>query len=136
MHTAVLKLSTKGQKLAEKLTNTEVFGSSVTTVETSTHTSSSVSVEARHQVVSSVITGQQVVTITPNGRPQKIVFNGNVKTTILIEGGSTTKVNTKNAKTVKVGYDGTQWGHKTESTTAAKDLDLPTTCKMKRPAGV
>jgi ABC-type branched-subunit amino acid transport system substrate-binding protein len=38
-------------------------------------------------------------------------------------------------KTVKVGYDGTQWGHKTESTTAAKDLDLPTTCKMKRPAG-
>jgi len=39
-------------------------------------------------------------------------------------------------KAVKVGYDGTQWGHKTESTTAAKDLDLPTTCKMKRPAGV
>ncbi|MCO5401289.1 branched-chain amino acid ABC transporter substrate-binding protein [Ralstonia soli] len=38
-------------------------------------------------------------------------------------------------KTVKVGYDGTQWGHKTESTTAAKDLDLPTACKMKRPAG-
>ena len=38
-------------------------------------------------------------------------------------------------KAVKVGYDGTQWGHKTESTTAAKDLDLPTTCKMKRPAG-
>ena len=38
-------------------------------------------------------------------------------------------------KTVKVGYDGTQWGHKTESTTPAKDLDLPTTCKMKRPAG-
>ncbi|MBE1226278.1 ABC transporter substrate-binding protein, partial [Salmonella enterica subsp. enterica serovar Enteritidis] len=37
-------------------------------------------------------------------------------------------------KTVKVGYDGTQWGHKTESTTAAKDLDLPTACKMKRPA--
>jgi len=38
-------------------------------------------------------------------------------------------------KTVKVGYDGTQWGHKTESATPAKDLDLPTTCKMKRPAG-
>ncbi|PLC41202.1 branched-chain amino acid ABC transporter substrate-binding protein [Ralstonia pickettii] len=38
-------------------------------------------------------------------------------------------------KTVKVGYDGTQWGHKTESTTSAKDLDLPTACKMKRPAG-
>lgn len=38
-------------------------------------------------------------------------------------------------KTVKVGYDGTQWGHKTEGATAAKDLDLPTACKMKRPAG-
>ncbi|CAJ0776675.1 Leucine-, isoleucine-, valine-, threonine-, and alanine-binding protein [Ralstonia condita] len=38
-------------------------------------------------------------------------------------------------KAVKVGYDGTQWGHKTESTTSAKDLDLPTLCRMKRPAG-
>ncbi|MFP3890939.1 branched-chain amino acid ABC transporter substrate-binding protein [uncultured Ralstonia sp.] len=37
-------------------------------------------------------------------------------------------------KTVKAGFEGTQWGFKTEGMTPAKDLDLPTTCKMKRPA--
>jgi ABC-type branched-subunit amino acid transport system substrate-binding protein len=38
-------------------------------------------------------------------------------------------------KTVKVGVEGTQYGFRLDSVTAGRDLNLPSACRMKRPAG-
>lgn len=38
-------------------------------------------------------------------------------------------------KTVKVGVEGTQYGFRLDGVTAGRDLNLPSACRMKRPAG-
>ncbi|MGT2430273.1 ABC transporter substrate-binding protein [Cupriavidus basilensis] len=39
-------------------------------------------------------------------------------------------------KSVKVGVEGTQYGFRLDGMTAGRDLNLPSACRMKRPAGV